>query len=242
MSKPTPTTSPDTTGPRMRDVVELISNANRTSFKTPGTCRALATVNTARRESVAPLVNGSRLMPTTVRARRVRRRLSGRRRRRGEVWSLWKVVGRDRDTGASVATGYFVSEGGEYPYAIAYVEDVTPKSLRLALGIHRNPERAIEATDLRGQYCPKSLLRWLLLPVDRLGRVITTARPFVAGVFQHTTTKVVATGATKREYEFALMTHSGLRDWYEKSGSPVNPTAPELAGAGGDKGTHATAA
>lgn len=169
-----------------------------------------------------------------------------RRRRPGECWNLWRVVGVDRTTRKDVAIGLLVTDRERCPNLIAYVKGTDGRSLRRALAIRRRPSRAATALDLRGfnegERFPAFLKGMLLLPINTLGRVITNDDTFAGGMFMHTSSLIVKTGKVEHWFGFSLGTHDGVRMWNEESGAPVKPPAPELAGEGSEKKSHAAAA
>jgi hypothetical protein len=62
---------------------------------------------------------------------------------------------------------------------------------------------------------PKSLFKSLLMPVDRLGRVVTTDSTFAAGQYQRPERMF------GQVYTFLMLTHGGLRDRVKVGPFPI---------------------
>jgi hypothetical protein len=83
--------------------------------------------------------------------------------------------------------GYLVTTQERSPKRIAFVAGISRESLRAALAIRDKPALATKARDLRGSKkgeVKRLLCGKLLLPVDSLGRIITTDSTFCAAEYE----------------------------------------------------------
>jgi hypothetical protein len=170
------------------------------------------------------------------RQRRLPKRI---RRRPGDSWTLWKVCGRHKVTRQEVATGYLVTSSDRSPEPIAYVAGISDRSLSLARQIRREPRKAAEAVDLRGDTLARfdrRLLGMLLLPINDLGRVIANDRTFAAATFQ-----TMEIGG-RRLLAFHVHTHYGLKVLKEESGTPARPLTSTPTSMEGEKAGELMAA
>jgi hypothetical protein len=110
-----------------------------------------------------------------------------RQRRPGEAWDLWQV----RLQG-TVPLGDLVTPGDSAPRPIAFVRHICRESLKLALEVLDTGQICHAAVmDLRSRslsgegkpLLPKPLYTSLLMPADRLGRIIQSDRTFAAGQY-----------------------------------------------------------
>jgi hypothetical protein len=104
-----------------------------------------------------------------------------RRRRPGEMWTLYLVYGRDKQTRRPLPIGYLVTTADRFPLPIAFVADTREARLRTAQAIDSRHDLAatFAQRDLRGCRTYRGLGPvggMLLVPVDSLGRPITNRR------------------------------------------------------------------
>jgi len=169
-----------------------------------------------------------------------------RRRRPGEAWDLWQV----RLQG-TVPLGYLVTTRDSAPWPIAFVRGICRESLKLALAVLDTGQiRHAAVMDLRSRslsgegkpLLPKSLFKSLLMPVDRLGRIITTDSTFAAGQYQRPKRMF------GQVYTFMMLTHAGLGDRVKVGPFPIKkpqsamPIAPKPASIKSDETVTVAAA
>lgn len=119
------------------------------------------------------------------------------RRRPGDLWQVWRMEVRDKQTGKPRMAGYLVTTGNRWAKPLAIVQ-----TLADAWRVQAKPELAAEFVDLRdktGKQFPRFLWGMMLYPVNRLGRAIGNST-FIAARFLR----------AGRKTEFNLLTRDGL--------------------------------
>jgi hypothetical protein len=139
-----------------------------------------------------------------------------RRRRPGEMWELWRAVGRDKATKQPIDAGYVVTTRARCPRVIGIVRGTSPASLRKALMLRRRFAAEIAAAaEGKGvvRTIPKALFGMLLYPIARTGRRIGNDGEFAGAMYQR----------SKRGAVFTVFTHAGLRLIEKESGTSAEP-------------------
>jgi len=118
---------------------------------------------------------------------RTRNSRTKRQRRPGGLWTIWRVVGRDKTTNRPKAIGFLVTEGESVPRPVAFCNGNVRSALKQAQAIDRDHRKArAAATDFTAAPVPGSagaMVDFLLYPLDRAGRRIGNSRELAAGQF-----------------------------------------------------------